>query len=68
MSKDTAIGVPLSESEDNVGDNTTVSVHIIGQDGNWREERLAPNEAMEINIPVNDSIKTIAIVDVDEEE
>lgn len=63
---DTTIGVPKATtvSERHAEDDTTVSVHIQGQAG-WSTERLAPGEAMDIQLP---SGEQIAIVEVDEED
>ena len=64
MGKDTTIGVPCCESaETRDADNTTVSVHFPSQIG-WREQRLAPGEAMDIDLPDG---TTIAVIEVDEE-
>lgn len=64
MSKDTTIEVPtVDTSETGDIDNTTVSVHVFREDG-WVEERLAPGQTMDIQMPDGTQI---AIIDLDED-
>lgn len=65
MGSDTTIGVPLSSSaEERDTDDTLVSVHF-PRDGEWVEQRLSHDEAMEVTLPNG---RTVAVIEVDEDD